>query len=62
MYNHLCDQDQEEFSPLSDLVLDLLELDIAQVSPAVCPLQGQMPSFVQVERGSVEVDDTVEKI
>ena len=29
-------QDQEEFSPLSHLVLDLLELDTAQVTPACC--------------------------
>merc|ERR1712032_1282369 len=35
-------KDQEEFSPLSHLVLDLLELDTAQV-----------------QRGSVELDDTV---
>ena len=58
IYNHLCDQDQEDFSPLSHLVLDLLELDTAQVTP-VCCLQGHMPSFVQVQRGSVELDDTV---
>ena len=31
----------------------------AQVSPAVCCLQGHMPSFVQVKRESVEVDNTV---
>ena len=34
--NPLCSQDQEEFSPLSHLVLDLLELDTAQVTPGVC--------------------------
>ena len=34
--NPNCCQDQEEFSPLSHLVLDLLELDTAQVTPGVC--------------------------
>ena len=44
--NLLCDQDRKEFSPLSHLVLDLLELDTAQVTTAVCFVQGHMTSFV----------------
>ena len=39
-------------------MLDLLELDTAQVTPDYTA-QGHMLSFVQVQRGSVELDDTV---